>query len=62
MIVHDGMYNVKYKQPETLHELVLFEPIRQIRINPMPFKVTSLFDFGPLKIVQFTGKLYKLAG
>ena len=28
MTVHDGMYNVKYRQPDALCEPVLFEPIR----------------------------------
>ena len=47
MPVHDDMYSVKYKQADTLHELVLAEPDRQIRENYAMFKVTSLIDFHP---------------
>ena len=45
--VHDDMYNVKYQRPDTLHELVLFAPIKQIRVHHPMFKVTSFVDFGP---------------
>ena len=47
MSVHDGMYNVKYNQPETLHEMMLFEPIRQIGVNHAMFEVTSFVDLRP---------------
>ena len=33
------MYNIKYQQPDILHEPVLFKSIRQIRLSYAPFKV-----------------------
>ena len=46
------MYNVKYRQPNTLHEPVLFEPVREVRVSCAMFKATSLIDSGTLfKIV-----------
>ena len=44
MTLHDDMYNVKYQQPNTLHELVLFEPINQIRVIHAMFNITGFMD------------------
>ena len=45
--VHDHMHNVKYRQSDTLHEPVLFEPLMQMIVSHAMFKVTSFADFGP---------------
>ena len=46
-MVHDDMYDVKYRQPDTLHESVLFKPIRQITESSAMFEFTSFIDFRP---------------
>ena len=51
--VDDNMYNVKCRQPDILHELVFFEPIRKIRVSHEMFKVESFTDVGPyVKLLQ----------
>ena len=42
-MVHDHMNKVKYRQPNTLHEPVLFEPLMQIRVGHATFKVIIYF-------------------
>ena len=44
--VHDDMNSMKYRQPNTLYELVLFIPLQHIVSHAM-FKVTSFVDFRP---------------
>ena len=44
-VVHDDMYNVKYRQPVTLYEPLLFEPFKQNRVSCAVFPVTSFIDF-----------------
>ena len=41
-MVHDDMYNIKCRQPDSLYEPALFEPLKQIGVNHTIFKVTSL--------------------
>ena len=43
--MHDDIYNVK--QPDNFYEPVLYESLRQIRVNYVMFKVISFTDFGP---------------
>ena len=45
-MVHGDTYNVKYTQPDTLDEPVLFEHLKHIRVNHAVFKVTSFVNFG----------------
>ena len=44
--VHDDMYNVKYRQTETLYKPLLFEPLKQLRVSHVMFKVTNVIYFG----------------
>ena len=43
--MHDDAHNVKKRQPDNLYESVLFEPLIQIRVGHVMFKVTSFSDF-----------------
>ena len=43
--VHYDMHKVKYRQPDTLNELRLFETLRQIRVSCAKLKVTSFVYF-----------------
>ena len=45
-MVHDNMYNVKYRQIGTLCEPVLFEPLKQIRVSHAIFEMPSFIDCG----------------
>ena len=40
--VHDDTNNVKFSHPDTLYELVIFEPLKQIIVSHAMFKVTSV--------------------
>ena len=44
--VHDDMYSVKYSQPDTLYDAMLFEPLKRIRVSHDMFKATSLLISG----------------
>ena len=46
-MVYDDMYNMEYRQSDTLHMPVLFEPLKQIRVSHAMFKATSFVEFGP---------------
>ena len=46
-MMHDDMYDAKYRQTDTLYEPVLFEPLKQIRVSQAMFTAISLIDFGP---------------
>ena len=49
--VYDYMYNVKYRQTDNIYEQVLFQYLKQTRVNHAVLKVTSLIDFGmPLEL------------
>ena len=37
--VYDDMYSVKYRQPNTLYEPILFESLKQITVSHVMFKV-----------------------
>ena len=45
--VHDDMYNVKYRQHDTVYQPMFFEPLKQTKVSHSMFKVTSFVDFGP---------------
>ena len=45
--MHDDMYNVNYQWSDNLDKLVLFEPIRQIRVSHAILQVTSFVYLGP---------------
>ena len=45
--VHDEINNVKYRQPDTLHEPVLSESLKQIRVSHFMFRVNCCIDFRP---------------
>ena len=45
--MHDDTYNVKYMQPDTVYEPMLFEALKQIRINHAMLKVARFADFRP---------------
>ena len=59
-MVHDNMYNVKYRQTDTLYEPVLLESLEQIRVSHATFKVMSFIDFGPC--LESFGSLKKYIG
>ena len=46
-MVYDDMYNVKYRQPDTLYEPIILEPFKQIRVSCIMFKVTRFVYFWP---------------
>ena len=43
--VHDDMYDIKYRQTDTLYETVLFKSLKHIRVSCAMFKVTSFIYF-----------------
>ena len=43
-MMHGDVYNVKYRQTDTLYEPVLFEHLKQIRVSYTTIKVTSFID------------------
>ena len=45
--VHNDMYNVKYRQPDTLYGPILFKQLKQIKVSCTMFEVTSFIDCGP---------------
>ena len=47
-MVHADMYNLMYRQPDTLHEPVLFGPHGQIRHSCTMFNAAGFVDFIPL--------------
>ena len=42
----NDMYDVKYRQTDTLYESVFFESCKQIRISHALFKMASVIDLG----------------
>ena len=44
--MHDDMYNMKYRQPDTLYDPSLLESLKQITNGHAMFKVTSVAHFG----------------
>ena len=57
-MVHGGMYNVKYRQPGTLYEPIIFEPLKQIRLShTLLMEVLILFrSIYKLNRIQFFSK------
>ena len=45
--VHDDMYNVKYRKPDTLYEPILFQPLKKIRVSSAMFKQLDLLVLVP---------------
>ena len=45
--MHDDMYHVKFRQPDTLYRPGLSKHLMQIRVHHAMFKVTSITDFRP---------------
>ena len=45
-MVPDNMFNLKYRQTNSLYEALLFEPIKQIRVSHAMFKVAICIILG----------------
>ena len=46
-MVHDYMYDIRYRVPDTLNEPILFEFLRWIQVSCAMFKMTSFVNFRP---------------